>query len=258
MKTLDVSHNRVYSLNLRHHYNVKKVIESLKNEEEVSILTPKEKFITFLDFEYPTSLISLDMPPTCLFYEGNKELLKMPAIGIIGSRRNSEYGHMMTMELMRHIPKEYCIVSGMAAGIDGIAQRSAIFNGHKTIGVIGSGLDYIYPKENADLYKEVKKNHLLISEYVHSEPIERYHFLERNRIIAGLSDILIVIESKLHSGTSTTVTQMLELGKDVYVIPHNLTNENGKGNLKMIEDGANVIWDLEEFSKMLKNDLTKF
>ena len=96
----------------------------------------------------------------------------------------------------------------------------------------------------------------MVSEYRYEEPIRQNHFVERNRLIAALSDILIVIESTLRSGTSITVKEMLDLGKEVYVIPHTIFSETGKGNLKMIEDGANLLWDLDEFSKMLKNDLT--
>lgn len=257
MNYLNVSKSRIYTLNLKYKYNIRKVIEALKIGEEVEEMdAPEKPFITFISPRYPNSLSQLYMPPTCLFYIGNLSLLNYPKIGIIGSRESSNYGEEVIKELMKYIPKEYCIVSGLAKGIDGLAHSYAIKNKFKTIGVIGSGLRYIYPKENRSLYEEMSKNHLIISEYEYNEPIKQQHFVERNRIIAGLCDYLVVVESKLHSGTSITVKNMVDLGKEVYAIPHSIFSETGSGNLKMIEDGANLLWDLPEFGKMLKNDLT--
>ena len=252
-----VSEKRIYTLNRKYNYNIKQVIRALKDNEEIINEIPKEQYVTFMNPLYPCRLLNLYSPPTCLFYEGDLSLLKRKCIGIIGSRQNSEYGRLMTQEMMKYIPKEYVIVSGLAKGIDGIAHKEAIQSGHKTIGVIGSGLKYIYPRENENLIKEMKKNHIVISEYFFEESVRPNHFLERNRIIAGLSDILIVIESQIHSGTSTTVKEMIALGKEVYVLPHNITNTNADGNLKLLDEGANLLWNFNEFNELLKNHLTK-
>lgn len=244
-------------------YNYNKAIEKIKLIDRDTNKTTSynnvaseggkdDDFITLCDEHYPQAFNDLQMPPLCIFYQGKLAHLTIPfKIGIIGSRTNSEYAHKVLKEIVEKLPKNLVIVSGLAKGIDGLAHFYAMENNIKTIGILGSGLKYQYPACNYALYQNMKNNELIISEYGYNEKIRKYHFIERNRLIAGLSDILIVIESAMRSGTHITVNEMLSLNKEVYVIPHEIYNKNGNGNNFLIQEGANIIYDIDEFCESL-------
>lgn len=225
--------------------------DSLLNYECVSN-DLNNKYICILDDIYPEKLKQLDKPPLCLFYKGDISLMNSLCIGIIGSRLNDEYGERVVEELIKRLPKEYVVVSGLAKGIDGLAHRMALNYGLKTIGIIGSGLSQVYPICNKDIYEYIGKEGLILSEYEYKEPIRKEHFVARNRLIAAMSDILVVVESTLHSGTLITVNDMLSLGKEVYVVPHPLFSKLGEGNLRLLSEGANILYNIDEFVNSLK------
>ncbi len=139
------------------------------------------------------------------------------------------------------------VVSGLAKGIDGFAHMGALAAKGKTIAVIGSGLDIIYPKENIELAREIiRREGLIISEYPLGTRPNQSHFPERNRIISGLSKAVLVVEAKEKSGTSITVDFALEQGKEVFAIPGNINSPNSKGTNQMIKEGAKIVTNINE------------
>lgn len=218
------------------------------NEKEATEVIHKldSKFITILDKEYPESLKRICMPPMVLYYYGDIKLLNSPLfyLGVVGSRDYSKYGENATIKLVKSVAKEKIIVSGLARGIDAIAHKASIDEGGKTIAVLGSGIDYPYPNSNKNLYEIIKKDHLVISEYPGRATPEPNYFPDRNRIIAGLSDKLLVTEAYEKSGTSITVMHTLRQGKDVLVVPYEI--DKGSACNKMIQDGAFLVESVED------------
>lgn len=247
---------QILSATLHSNYQPLKAMELLKEEKIPPLSENIEKenptYLTILDSSYPTSLTQLDRPPLCLFYQGNLSLMKKRLIGIIGSRNCDEYGEIVVSEIVKALDKDWVVVSGLAKGIDGLSHKYALEYGKETIGIIGSGLKYQYPLCNQSLYKQMAQKGLILSEYAYNEPIRKEHFIARNRLIAAMSDVLVVVESTLHSGTLITVNEMLTLGKEVYVVPHPLFSKCGEGNLKLLFEGANILYSIEEFVKSLK------
>lgn len=245
---------------IRCNYNYDKSILLLKDSVTVrcdsdtlfKLNQLNKNYICILDDIYPTKLKQLDKPPICLFYKGDITLIHSLCIGIIGSRLNDDYGEKVVNELVSRLPSNCVVVSGLAKGIDGLAHRMAIKYGIKTIGIIGSGLSNVYPICNKDLYEYMEREGLILSEYEYNESIRKEHFVARNRIIAAMSDILVVVESTLHSGTLITVNDMLSLGKEVYVVPHSLFSKLGEGNLRLLSEGANILYNIDEFVNSLK------
>ncbi|MGN1295547.1 MAG: DNA-processing protein DprA [Bacilli bacterium] len=210
------------------------------NEEEVNASIKKvgNNFITILDDDYPSKLKNIYRPPFVLYYKGDKLLLNADSmyISFIGSREASTYGEAVTRKLIEDINKEnVIIVSGLAKGIDGMAHEAALDNQIKTIAVLGTGIDMVYPKENVYLYERIKEDGLIISEYPLSISPES-SFPKRNRIIAGLSEKIVVCEAKKRSGTQITVNLGLEQGKDIYAVPTSIFEESLCNEL--IKDGA--------------------
>ena len=159
---------------------------------------------------------------------------------MIGSRNCSSYGERAAKDFAYNLAKEgICIVSGLAKGIDSFSHIGALNAKGKTIAVLGSGLDNIYPKENIKLVEEIIKNNgLVISEYPLGTKPLKYHFPARNRIISGLSDSVLVVEARKNSGTNITVDFALEQGKDVFVIPGNIYSKTSDGTNFLITEGA--------------------
>ena len=189
---------------------------------------------------YPEKLKNISSPPKELYCLGNLNLLNCKSIAIIGSRNYSDYGKRAAKEFSYDLAKEnICIVSGMAKGIDSFAHEASINAKGKTIAVLGSGLDVIYPKENKKLYEDIIKNNgLIVSEYPLGTPPRKQNFPARNRIISGLSNGVLVIEARKNSGTNITVDFALEQGKDVFVIPVNIYSKTSDGTNFLIKEGA--------------------
>jgi len=195
-----------------------------------------DNVITIFDDEYPSDLFDLKYPPLVLFYKGNIELLKSEMIGVVGSRKPCEYALKATAGLVRNY-KDEVIISGLAKGIDTCAHENA----SRTIGILGCGIDYIYPFSNYELFKKMEKQQLIISEYPGMSKPLSYHFPFRNRIIAALSKRVYVMQSKDRSGTMTTVNECLEMGKEVKVLPYSVFCEDGEHNNRLIYEGATPI-----------------
>lgn len=217
-------------------------------EENVEETVKKigSNYITILDEDYPSSLKNIYRPPFVLYYKGDKTLLNDNAqyISFIGSRDASSYGENVTRKLIADLKGEnVIIVSGLARGIDGIAHQAALDNNLKTIAVLGTGINVIYPKENVYLYERICQEGLIISEYPLSICPES-SFPKRNRLIAGLVEKIVVCEAKKRSGTQITVNIGLEQGKDIYSVPTSIFDDSFCNEL--IKEGAILIEDGKE------------
>jgi DNA processing protein len=200
-------------LNPVYRENLDKIEETMKKE--------KIELISLQDKAYPENLKELYDKPISLYVKGNKEILKEISLAMIGCRENSIYGKQVATAIAKGLAKQRIItVSGLARGIDSISHIATLQASGKTIAVIGSGLDKIYPYENTNLAEEiVKTGGAIVSEYPLGTKAEKMNFPARNRIISGLSSGVIVIEAKKKSGTMTTVDFALEQGKTVFAIP---------------------------------------
>ena len=206
--------------------------------------------MTYLDYDYPARLKQVHRPPVVLFYYGDISLLDKPNIATVGSRSYSDYGKECVEQIISKIIKGKVLISGLAKGIDAIAHQCAIANGGRTIAVLGSGLDICYPIENQELYDEIKKNHLLISEYPPGAKPDRDHFPMRNRIIAGLADAFYIPQINSYmSGTMISINLALSLGKEIFVAPHPIWSPSI--NNQMLNEGATLVESVEQ----LKRDL---
>ena len=197
----------------------------------------EENCITIFDDEYPLELFELDKPPFVLFYKGNLGLLKKEKTSIVGSRTPCDYAARATFLYVDKIKEDKVIVSGLAKGIDACAHLKA----KMTIGILGCGIDYIYPFENKELYKKIATQGLLLSEYPGMCKPNAYHFPFRNRIIAALGKELIVMEAREKSGTLTSINEALALGRNVKVLPFSALDKEGVFNNYLIQEGAEIL-----------------
>ncbi len=204
---------------------------------------PDVDAITILDADYPRILMGLRMPPFVLFYKGDRSLIETRMIAVVGSRHVNEYGMEWTKRICEYLRPDFTIVSGMAKGVDALAAESVLRDG-STIAILGCGIDTIYPLCNATLYHKLAKHHLLLSEYPGSISPAKYRFPMRNRLIAGLSESVIVTSAAMKSGTMITVNAALDMGKDVYCLPYPLDQATGIGCNYLINSGAYCIYDL--------------
>lgn len=238
-----------------------KMYEAIKNkerldEDEVSKSLEKvnSDVVTILDDNYPKAFKALYKPPFTIFYHGDLELIEnnnLLTLGMIGSRQYSEYGKNMVYSLIKDLKKDYIIISGLARGIDGFSHQASIDNNLKTVAVLGSGINYIYPSENKRVYEDILSNNgLVISEYPNKVQPKKDNFVFRNRLIAGLSKAIVVIEAGFKSGSLTTVRAALQLGKDILCVPA-LANTGSSCN-HLIKEGAYLIETSEDIMEIVK------
>ena len=218
----------------------------LDKEYEKFCITPFS-FITMEDKAYPEKLMNIYDKPYGLFYNGNLPDF-MHCISIVGARRCSAYGKKLALELGNRLAAEgFTIISGMARGIDTHSHKGCIEAGGKTLAVLGSGCDIIYPAENHLLYEEIIKNGAVASEYQMGTGPVATNFPRRNRIVSALSDIVVVVEAREKSGSLITADLALEQGKDIYVVPGRIGDSLSSGCNKLISQGAGIILSVDSF-----------
>ena len=200
--------------------------------------------------EYPKQLKEIYDPPLKLYVLGSKQLLKEKSIAIVGARNATEYGKKVAFQISKELSEaKINIISGLAVGIDtsahlGTLQGKCI---GKTIAVLGSGLDKIYPKENIELAKHILKfGGCLVSEYPVGTSASKLNFPQRNRIISGLSKGVLVVEASEKSGSLITADFALEQGREVFAIPGDINKENSKGTNELIKQGAKLVTKYNE------------
>ncbi|MDP5273428.1 DNA-processing protein DprA [Chengkuizengella axinellae] len=214
-------------------------------------------FLTILDENYPALLKEIPNPPWVIYYKGNPELLDNTKLAIVGTRAPTTYGRIVTKKLADQLSNiGFCIVSGLAKGIDSISHKAAIEQSGSTIAVLGSGIDVVYPSENKTLYNEITMKGLVVSEFPIGTQPHPGLFPQRNRIIAGLSLGTLVIEAAEKSGSLITADQALDMSRDVFAIPGPITSPKSQGTLSLIKQGAKMVTALkdivEEYEHMFK------
>lgn len=224
-------------------------------------------FITINDDVYPECLKEISNPPLKLYYKGNLDLLKEERlIAVVGTRNPSSYGKLCCEYMVKKMSRaNITIVSGFAKGIDSIAHKTSLLTDGKTIAVIASGLDIVYPASNLSLYREIEEKGLILSEYEAGVKPFKSNFPQRNRIIAGLSRGTIVVESKDRGGSLITADLALEFNRDVYAVPGDVFSEYSKGCNNLIRDArakslSNINELLEDYSWNIeeKNENNKY
>lgn len=200
------------------------------------------------DEKFPEKLRKIKNPPVKLYAMGNVDLLQKPSLAIVGTRRITEYGIKNCKYFAEKIvEKDIPIVSGMAMGTDSVAHRTALKCGGETIAVLGSGFEHIFPKENIGLFEQIiKSNGLIVTEYSPEVVAKSERFLERNRIVSGLSEGILIIEAAYRSGTSVTAKLAYSQGKVVMALPGRLDNSYGVGVNKLIQEGAKLVMGIED------------
>jgi DNA processing protein len=203
-----------------------------------------DKFV-FKSAGFPEVLRHIPDPPKKLRVAGVPlgELLSMPTVGIVGSRKVSPYGREVTAKLSRQLAERgVVIVSGLAFGVDSIAHQGALDGGGQTIAVLPGSIEKIYPASHNQLAGQIiKHGGTLISEYDEGVDVMHHNFIERNRLIAGLSKVLLVTEAALKSGSLHTARFALEQGKDVLAVPGNITSQTSEGTNNLIKAGAGLV-----------------
>ena len=204
--------------------------------------------ININDEIYPTKLKEIKNSPKKLFFRGNLELLQNNSIAIVGSRECTSYGFYNAYEFAKELSKKgICVISGLAQGIDTAAHLGAMHQKGKTIAVLGTGLNKIYPKENEILAESIIKNGgLIISEYELYQERKSENFPKRNRIMSGLSDGILVIEARKKSGTLITARYAKEQGRKVFSLPGNVDSINSSGTNELIKNGATLVTDVKD------------
>lgn len=214
----------------RENINIDSLINDLRNK--------KIGYITLLDKNYPEILKNIYDPPPVLFYKGHFKKSES-CIAIVGSRRSTKYGRKIAEKLGYELAQRgITIISGMARGIDTHGHLGALKARGRTIAVLGSGLDYIYPSENRKLFTEIQEQGLVLSEYPPGVKPLPGNFPQRNRIISGLSMGVIVVEAASRSGSLITAELALEQGRDLFAVPGNIDRPRSKGTNNLIKKGA--------------------
>lgn len=217
-------------------------------------------FVSFLEKEYPQDLKKLENPPIGLFAKGNVGLLKDKfAIAVVGTRKITAYGRNVTENLVEGlVANGACIVSGLALGVDGIAHKITVSNKGSAIAVLACGVDCCLPSENYSLYSDIIKNNgVVISEYPLSQPPNKGTFLARNRIVAALSDGVLITEAAVDSGSLVTANWGFKLGKKVFAVPGPITSRMSDGSLKLLKQGAHLATRAEDILEEFNSQKTK-
>lgn len=205
------------------------------------------RMIPYFSEEYPKKLTNISQPPYALYVKGSLPRENQVSVAIVGARRCTHYGEQIALEYGEALASEGIqIISGMARGIDGAGQRGALNAGGATYGVLGCGVDICYPRENIGLYMDIQQKGGIISEQIPGQPPLPAYFPERNRIISGLADVVLVIEAKEKSGSLITADMALEQGKDVYALPGPVTSSMSQGCHRLIRQGAGILISPED------------
>ncbi|AUJ26694.1 MULTISPECIES: DNA-processing protein DprA [Virgibacillus] len=246
MTPSQISHT--FSLPLKNATTLYQDLHSQARLKQLQSEMKNQHIITILDKRFPPMLKAIHDPPLVLYGKGNVDLLNdAPSLSVIGSRDPSREAKRKTAFIIEPLlHKNWLIVSGLARGVDQYAHEKTLILNGKTIAVLGSGFEHLYPKENQSLYQEIVHKGLVLSEYTPTTPPAKHHFPERNRIISGLSFGTLVIEAKKRSGTMITVDQALEQGREVFAVPGSIFTEQTEGCHQLIRDGAQMVTNAKD------------
>lgn len=231
------------------HSKISNVLENVKEE-----ITKKEiKISTILDDDYPKNLRYIEDPPAVLYIKGDLKLFN--PVAFVGSRKHTSYGENVVNRIIDDLNGyNFTIVSGMAYGIDALSHKRALKNNLNTVAVLGTGVDYIYPKRNRNLYHEIlEKGGAIVSEFPLGHGPNTYTFPMRNRIISGLSNAVVVVEARDKSGSLITARLAAEQGKEILSVPGNISSPYSVGTNKLIRDGAFPLIEAQDILDLYPN-----
>src|SRR6267378_1145772 len=217
-------------------------------EKEVAALKAVgAKLVNWTEPEYPQSLLQIYDPPVMLYVRGDAHILNEPTISIVGTRRPTAYGTQMAERLARELAKRgLVIVSGLARGVDALAHQGTMAVGGRAIGVIGTGIDVCYPKENKKLYEKVLERGAILSEFPLGTHPAPENFPIRNRIVAGMPLGAIIVEGAQYSGSLITARLAMEFGREVFGVPGNVTQAVSFAPNLLIKQGAKLVTCAED------------
>lgn len=214
----------------------------MRRDERDEYVRQRIQVLTSGEPAYPAILKEIKNYPKTLYYIGRPQLLRSRCAAVVGSRTCTAYGRNMGKAIGRTLAQHgITVVSGMAAGIDACAHEGALEAGDDTIAVLGCGPDICYPRENQPLRDVIARRGLILSEYEPGEGPETYHFPQRNRIISGLSELVVVVQARARSGALITAELAAEQGREILAVPGNIDSQYNLGTNQLIRDGATAI-----------------
>lgn len=230
--------------------NLKRASLAAYNDDQAEIYVKRIKkqcqVISFFDDVYPEQLRQIYRPPLVLFAQGDVNLLQQKIVTIVGSRMATSYSRSVLTKLVPHLVKKgWVIASGLAKGVDVMAHKAALTSEGKTIAVVGNGLNHFYPLSNYHVQEQIIRRGLILSEYLPDTPPRPFRFPQRNRILAGIAQKVIVTEAQEKSGSLITANLALQENRDIYAVPGPIDNELSAGPNKLIAAGAIPITDYQ-------------
>lgn len=240
------------------------VIDGLRNfsawdEAEKEIIRAEKaavKIVPFTDSSYPARLRMIPDPPPLLYLKGEIRREDEKAVAVVGSRSTSDYGRRVARDLCRGLASlGFTVVSGMARGIDGAAHETSLIAGGRTIAVLGSGVDRVYPAEHDKLYRRISENGAVISEFPMGTRPLAFNFPARNRLISGLSLGVVVVEATEKSGSLITAALALEQGREVFAVPGEVGASRSRGAHRLIRQGAKLVETVDDIMEEIAPQL---
>jgi len=237
------------------------IAQSLEAPDEVArfdatlawLAADGHNLVAWDDADYPPSLLEIGDPPAALFCLGRRDLLRRPAMAIVGSRNATPQGRADAEAFAAALSSAgLTIVSGLAVGIDAAAHRGGLAHAGSSIAVVGTGLDRVYPAANRALAHDLAQRGLIISEYAPGTPARKHHFPRRNRLISGLARGVLVVEATLSSGSLTTARLAGEHGREVFALPGSIHSPFSKGCHKLLREGAKLVETADDILCELK------
>ena len=225
-------------LNWRTHFNLPR--------EELRLTQAEATFITTRDVGYPKLLKEINDPPIGLYRKG-RYLFDQPCIAVVGSRRTTLYGQSVAKKLGAQLAQlGFCVVSGLARGIDTAAHEGALSVGGKTAAVLGCGIDIVYPPENLDLYRRIVETGAVLSEFPFGRKADKQSFPMRNRVVSGISEGVVVVESDVQGGAMITARFAGEQGRLIFAVPGRIDQATSHGCHQLIRDGATLLSSVDD------------
>jgi len=216
----------------------------------------RERTVTRIDPEYPPMLLQIADPPLALHFRGDVSLLSRPSVALVGSRRASPYAINAAQQLARQIASiGIAVVSGLARGIDGASHLATLEAGGKTIAVLGTGIDIIYPRSHTRLFRHIEAEGVIVSEFPPGTPPKRENFPIRNRVISGLAYGTVIVEATSKSGSLITARMAAEQGREVFAVPGSIFSAGSVGTHRLIQYGAKLVHDVNDVLEELPGHL---
>lgn len=220
------------------------------------VIALRESVITRVDAGYPRMLREIVDAPPVLHFRGDLTILSRPMLAVVGSRRASPYAVNAAVHVARSLAEMgFTIVSGLAVGVDTAAHEAALEAGGKTVAVLGNGIDLVYPRSNARLFRRIATEGLILTEFPPGAPPLKAHFPIRNRIISGLSHGVVIVEAGPRSGSLITARMALEQNREVFCIPGSIFSAGSEGPHRLVQTGAKLVHDVHDILDELPDDL---